>query len=139
MKKIFFILLFLFAKTIAFSEQNNSGPQQTLTLLNEGKNDEAIAQIKADLLQNETAEKYILIAIAYIEEEKFSLAEESLNKAIFLQPKAVPAYYMLAMLYEKQKLWDKAIQKWENICKYTKNEKLQELAQKHLEQLKGDL
>ena len=46
---------------------------------------------------------------------------------------------MLAMLYEKQKLWDKAIQKWENICKYTKNEKLQELAQKHLEQLKGDL
>ena len=80
-----------------------------------------------------------MIAIAYIEEEQFFLAEESLNKALSLQPKAVPAYYMLAMLYEKQKLWDKAIQKWENICKYTKNEKLKELAQKHLEQLKGDL
>lgn len=137
MKKFFLILSFLLITVSVFCQQD--GPQQTLTLINEGKNDEAIAQIKADLLQNETAEKYILIAIAYIEEEKFSLAEESLNKAISLQPKAVPAYYMLAMLYEKQKLWDKAIQKWENICKYTKNEKLQELAQKHLEQLKGDL
>jgi len=138
MKKIFFILLFLFINTVVFCEQNN-GPHQTLTLINEGKNDEAIEQIKQDLLQNETAEKYILMAIAYIEEEKFNLAEESLNKAISLQPKAVPAYYMLAMLYEKQKLWDKAIEKWDNICKYTKNEKLKELAQKHLEQLKGDL
>lgn len=139
MKKIFFILIFLFINAVVFSEQTNNGPQQTLTLINEGKNDEAIAQIKNDLLQKETADKYILIAIAYIEEEQFSLAEESLNKALSLQPKAVPAYYMLAMLYEKQKLWDKAIQKWENICKYTKNEKLKELAQKHLEQLKGDL
>jgi len=139
MKKVFFVLFFLFVNTVVFSEQTNNGPQQTLTLINEGKNDEAIAQIKNDLLQKETADKYILIAIAYIEEEQFSLAEESLNKALSLQPKAVPAYYMLAMLYEKQKLWDKAIQKWENICKYTKNEKLKELAQKHLEQLKGDL
>uniref|UniRef100_UPI0039B87533 tetratricopeptide repeat protein n=1 Tax=Candidatus Ruminimicrobium bovinum TaxID=3242779 RepID=UPI0039B87533 len=135
----FFILIFLFINAVVFSEQTNKGPQQTLTLINEGKNDEAIAQIKNDLLQKETADKYILIAIAYIEEEQFFLAEESLNKALSLQPKAVPAYYMLAMLYEKQKLWDKAIQKWENICKYTKNEKLKELAQKHLEQLKGDL
>ena len=139
MKKVFFVLFFLFINAVVFSEQTNNGPQQTLTLINEGKNDEAIAQIKNDLLQKETADKYILIAIAYIEEEQFSLAEESLNKALSLQPKAVPAYYMLAMLYEKQKLWDKAIQKWENICKYTKNEKLKELAQKHLEQLKGDL
>ena len=138
MKKIFYVLLFLFINTVAFCQQD-SGPQQTLTLINEGKNDEAIAQIKNDLLQKETADKYILIAIAYIEEEKFNLAEESLNKAISIQPKAVPAYYMLAMLYEKQKQWNKAIEKWENICKYTKNEKLKELAQKHLTRLKEDL
>ena len=139
MKKIFLILFFLFINVIAFCEQNTGGPQQTLTLINEGKNDEAIAQIKQDLLQKETADKYILMAIAYIEEEKFSLAEESLNKAVSIQPKAVPAYYMLAMLYEKQKQLDKAIEKWENICKYTKNEKLKELAQKHLARLKEDL
>lgn len=137
MKKIFLILFVLFLSYPTFCQQ--SGPQQTLTLVNEGKNDEAIAQIKADLLNKETADKYILIAIAYIEKEEYSLAEENLNKAISLEPRAVPAYYMLAMLYEKQQKWDKAVQKWENISKYTKNEELKKLAEKHLEQLKEEL
>ena len=136
MKKIFLVLVVLFCTSSSFCQQ--SGPQQTLTLVNEGKNDEAIAQIKADLLQKETADQHILIAIAYIEKEEYLLAEENLNKAIELQPRAVPAYYMLAMLYEKQQQWGKAIQKWENICKYTRNEELKKLAEKHLQQLKGE-
>ena len=136
MKKFFLILVTLFFASSSFCQQN--GPQQTLTLVNEGKNDEAIAQIKADLLNKETADKYILMAIAYIEKEEYSSAEESLNKALSLEPRAVPAYYMLAMLYEKQQKMEQAIQKWENICKYTRNEELKKLAEKHLQQLKGE-
>lgn len=137
MRKTFFILFVLLLSYPVFCQQ--SGPQQTLSLVNEGKNDEAIAQIKADLLQKETADKHILIAIAYIEKEEYSLAEENLNKAISLEPRAVPAYYMLAMLYEKQQEWDKAVQKWENIIKYTRNEELKKLAEKHLQQLREEL
>ena len=136
MKKIFLILTVLFFAGSSFCQQG--GPQQTLTLVNEGKNDEAIAQIKEDLLQKESADKHILIAIAYIEKEEYSLAEENLNKAISLQPRAVPAYYMLAMLYEKQQQWDKAIKQWESIYEYTRNEKLKSLAEKHLQQLNGE-
>ena len=69
MKKVFLILITLFFTGSSFCQQ--SGPQQTLTLVNEGKNDEAIAQIKADLLQKETADQHILIAIAYIEKEEY--------------------------------------------------------------------
>ena len=68
MKKIFLVLVVLFFAGSSFCQQG--GLQQTLTLVNEGKNDEAIAQIKADLLQKETADQHILIAIAYIEKEE---------------------------------------------------------------------
>lgn len=111
--------------------------EETLQLINDGKNDEAIEIIKLNLIENKYADNYVLMGIAYVEKNDSKNAEENFKKALELDIKTVSAHYMLAMLYEKEKRYELSIEKWEKICKYTKNKKLKKLAIKHLEQLKG--
>ena len=128
----FFCLLFV---SLAYSSSQYL--EETLQLINDGKTDEAIAIIKLNLIENKSADNYVLMGIAYLEKNDSKNAEENLKKALELDKKTVSAHYMLAMLYEKEKRYEQSIIKWEKICKYTKNKKLKNLALKHLEQLKG--
>jgi Tfp pilus assembly protein PilF len=106
-------------------------------MINDGKTDQAIETIKKNLEENKSADNYVLMGIAYLEKNDAKNAEENFKKALLLDKKTVSAHYMLAMLYEKEKKYEQSIEKWKKICKYTKNEKLKNLAVKHLEQLKG--
>ena len=135
MKKIictFFCLLF-----VSLVYASSQYLEETLQLIGDGKNDEAIALIKLNLIENKSADNYVLMGIAYLEKNDSNNAEENFKKALELDRKTVSAHYMLAMLYEKEKRYEQSIEKWEKICKYTKNKKLKNLALKHLEQLKG--
>jgi Tfp pilus assembly protein PilF len=135
MKKIictFFCLLF-----ISSAYASSQYLEETLQLINDGKNDEAIALIKHNLAENKSADNYVLMGIAYLEKDDSINAEENFKKALELDKRTVAAHYMLAMFYEKEKRYEQSIVKWEKICKYTKNKKLKNLALKHLEQLKG--
>lgn len=135
MKKIIyaFFCLFFVSSTYASSQYL----EDTLQMINDGKTDQAIETIKKNLEENKSADNYVLMGIAYLEKNDAKNAEENFKKALLLDKKTVSAHYMLAMLYEKEKKYDQSIEKWEKICKYTKNEKLKNLAVKHLEQLKG--
>lgn len=135
MKKIIyaFFCLFFVSSTYASSQYL----EDTLQMINDGKTDQAIETIKKNLEENKSADNYVLMGIAYLEKNDATNAEENFKKALLLDKKTVSAHYMLAMLYEKEKRYEQSIEKWEKICKYTKNEKLKNLAVKHLEQLKG--
>jgi Tfp pilus assembly protein PilF len=135
MKKIIyaFFCLFFVSSTYASSQYL----EDTLQMINDGKTDQAIETIKKNLEENKSAENYVLMGIAYLEKNDAKNAEENFKKALLLDKKTVSAHYMLAMLYEKEKKYEQSIEKWKKICKYTKNEKLKNLAVKHLEQLKG--
>ncbi|MDD3064690.1 MAG: hypothetical protein PHI20_00915 [Endomicrobiaceae bacterium] len=135
MKKIIyaFFCLFFVSSTYASSQYL----EDTLQMINDGKTDQAIETIKKNLEENKSADNYVLMGIAYLEKNDAKNAEENFKKALLLDKKTVSAHYMLAMLYEKEKKYEQSIEKWKKICKYTKNEKLKNLAVKHLEQLKG--
>ena len=122
MKKIIyaFFCLFFVSSTYASSQYL----EDTLQMINDGKTDQAIETIKKNLEENKSADNNVLMGIAYLEKNDAKNAEENFKKALFLDKKTVSAHYMLAMLYEKEKKYDQSIEKWEKICKYTKNEKL---------------
>lgn len=135
MKKfIYTFFCLLFAGSVYASSQYL---EETLQLINDGKNDEAIEIIKLNLIENKSADNYVLMGIAYLEKNDSVNAEENFKKALELDRKTVSAHYMLAMLYEKEKRYEQSIEKWNKIYKYTKNKKLKDLALKHLAQLKG--
>lgn len=135
MKKIIYAFFCLFFVSLTYASSQYL--EDTLQMINDGKTDQAIETIKKNLEENKSADNYVLMGIAYLEKNDAKNAEENFKKALFLDKKTVSAHYMLAMLYEKEKKYDQSIEKWEKICKYTKNEKLKNLAVKHLEQLKG--
>lgn len=136
MRNVFFTIfccLFLTAGLYASS----SYLEETLQMINNGETDTAIETIKKNLIENKSADNYVLMGIAYIEKNDPDNAELNFKKALELDKKTVSAHYMLAMLYEKEKKYDKSLEKWKKIHKYTKNEKLKSLALKHIEQLQG--
>lgn len=135
MKKIIYAFFCLFFVSLTYASSQYL--EDTLQMINDGKTDQAIETIKKNLEENKSADNYVLMGIAYLEKNDAKNAEENFKKALLLDKKTVSAHYMLAMLYEKEKRYDQSIEKWEKICKYTKNEKLKNLAVKHLEQLKG--
>ena len=47
----------------------------------------------------------------------------------------MPAYYTLAMLYEKQKSYIKAKEMWIKVNQLSKDKELKDLAEKHISQL----
>lgn len=135
MKKIIYAFFCLFFVSLSYASSQYL--EDTLQMINDGKTDQAIETIKKNLEENKSADNYVLMGIAYLEKNDAKNAEENFKKALFLDKKTVSAHYMLAMLYEKEKKYEQSIEKWKKICKYTKNEKLKNLAVKHLEQLKG--
>lgn len=135
MKKIIYAFFCLFFVSLTYASSQYL--EDTLQMINDGKTDQAIETIKKNLEENKSADNYVLMGIAYLEKNDAKNAEENFKKALLLDKKTVSAHYMLAMLYEKEKRYEQSIEKWEKICKYTKNEKLKNLAVKHLEQLKG--
>lgn len=117
--------------------------EKALTLLNDGKTDEAMNIIKTRIESSpKDPDNYMAIGLIYLEQEDYSKAKENFQKTLEISRKNIAAHYMLAMIYEKENNISAAIEKWQRIVKYSKNEELKELAQKHIKQLKqlqGDL
>ncbi|MGC8867633.1 MAG: tetratricopeptide repeat protein [Elusimicrobiales bacterium] len=99
-----------------------------------------IEQIKSTLpsIKN-PLKQYIQIAHLYIDIEDYDSAEEYFKKAIMLDAENPNIYYMLAMLYEKKNDRTKAIESWRNVIRYSKNKKIIEIAEKHIEILLSGL
>lgn len=138
MKKLFLsFILSVFCVSALFA-----GPadlEKAMNLLNEGKTDEAIAIVKEQLKNNpDVSDNYLAMGIIELEQNNYPQAQEYLKKALKIDRKIIAAHYMLAMIYEKEGDTQKAADKWQKILKYSKDETLRALADKHIKQLKGE-
>ncbi|OGS22464.1 MAG: hypothetical protein A2252_01345 [Elusimicrobia bacterium RIFOXYA2_FULL_39_19] len=102
-------------------------------LINEEKYEEAMSLLNA---LPDTTDKKILQAVIYLQTSKYAEAETVLNEALKENADSLMVRYSLAMLYEKQKRPEDAIDQWEKVISLSNNNKLKTLAQKHIRQLK---
>jgi len=83
--------------------------QKVVLLLNQGKTDEAIAELqRAARQQPNFPPVHSALAIAYIKKRDFDHAASELQRVIALNPRSEEAYYRLGLVYIEQKLPSKA-------------------------------
>ncbi len=138
MKKFFLSLFFFFA--VSSAALASADLEQALSLLNEGKTDEAMEIVKERLKSEpDSSDNYMAMGLIQLEKNDYANAKENFKQALKINRKIVAAHYMLAMIYEKEGDTKQAIDKWQKITKYSKDETLKSLAEKHINQLKGEL
>ncbi|MCL2798705.1 MAG: tetratricopeptide repeat protein [Endomicrobia bacterium] len=139
MKKLFISLFFFFAAVCSVWASSEE-LEKALNLLNAGKPDEAM-NIVSEKLKTETdsADNYMAMGLIQLEKGNYASAKENFQQALRLNRKIVAAHYMLAMIYEKEDNIEQAVDKWQKIVKYSKDDTLKSLAKKHIKQLKGEL
>ena len=139
MKNFFMSLLVLFAAS-SFVFASDAELEKALNLLNDGHADQAMEIVKAKLQKEpNSSDNYLAMGMIQLEKNNYAEAKDNLQKALKIDRKIVAAHYMLAMVYEKEGSYNEALEKWKKIVKYSKDDNLKSLAQKHIEQLKGAL
>lgn len=132
MKRLFLLFLIPLIFTFASTQTNDEKREEYIKAI---KN--KIDQIKERIpfIKNPIKE-YTQIAHLFLEIEEYDNAIDYFNKALTLDPHNPNIYYMLAMIYEKKGERLKAIECWQSVVRYSKNKKIIEIAQKHIEILK---
>lgn len=131
-------LAFLILCSAAVVSGGETGLNNALALVNQGKIDQAIAVLHKEIEKNpQGPESYLLLGVAYLEKNEYVSAKNYLEKALTLNPDSIPAHYTLAMLYEKEKSYLKAISEWTKVYQLAGDKNLKELANKHVRQLEG--
>lgn len=110
---------------------------------NEAKYEEALQMAEShlealsELEKKEKAEVYLLKGHILVKLKKWDTAVESLEKAVELDEKLLPAQLELGFLYEKGEEWKKAQSAWKKVLSLAdeKDETTKGLARKHLEQI----
>jgi len=139
MKKLILTSLFL-VLTVSAAFADTTALEKALSLLNDGKTDDAIAILKDQITANpDISDNHLAMGFAKMDKNDLAGAKESFQRAVSLNKKLVAAHYMLAMIYEKEGDSKAAIEKWQNILKYTKDAALKNLATKHIGQLQGEI
>ena len=83
----------------------------------QGRNDKAIARIRQQIAQGETAELDNLLGKTYFELDQYGPAEQSLKRALELDPQNFNTYALLGALYYRQKDTNRAITEFEAATK----------------------
>lgn len=132
MKKNIFIIsiLFIFISTFLYTN-NTEKDKEKIKIINS-----QIQHLQSKIpLTKQPLELYLKIAYLYTEINELDNAILYYNKALELDNKNANIYYMLAMIYEKRKNYTMAIDNWQKCLIYTKNQKIKQIAQKHIEYL----
>jgi len=63
---------------------------------------------------------------------RLEVAQRSLERSLSLDSTSVASYYQLALLYEKKKLKERALDAWRRFLTLSQDEPLKTIAQKHI-------
>lgn len=127
MKKTFFILILCLAPFI-YAQLSS----------------ETIKKIKEEIYQTETkayqaqpkqAWLFVKIGRLYSQINDAEKAQLAFEKAIEIDPKNDEAHFMLALIFEKKKMDDKALYHWKLCLENTSNLNFKSIAQKHINYL----
>jgi cytochrome c-type biogenesis protein CcmH/NrfG len=98
--------------------------------MNQNRYDEALGVLKG---MPSSAARDLRIGIAYAQSGRNDEAKDYLNSALSQHPNLVPAAYTLAMIYEKEKDYGRALGQWNTVLMTARNKKLRELAERHID------
>lgn len=132
------VIFFMFAG-LMHADAQESALINAMVLVNEGRTEEAINLLNDEIAKNpQTPDAHLALGMAYLNSGNYSLAEESLLKAVQLNPSSVAVHYSLAMFYEKERKLPKAYFEWKIVYQLAEDKNLKELARKHISQMEGN-
>ncbi|MFH1074256.1 MAG: tetratricopeptide repeat protein [Candidatus Firestonebacteria bacterium] len=140
MKKMILVLLLL---PVVFYCDNKAKARETfkqgVELANKGKYDEAIVMLKLVLEYGSLdADVHLNLAIVYANKKQYDEAVKEAELAAKAKSDSLTTYYLLGMLYEKKNDNEKALSAWQRVLELKPRETMKELAEKHVQRLKGN-
>lgn len=137
MKKIFLILITIAVFFIPFKKiiSQTQDEKRILYIQTVKKRIDEIKQTIPNI--KSPIKEYTQIAHLYLEIEEYDNAVEYIIKALSIEPQNANLYYTLALIYEKKNDNMKAIESWQNVLKFSKNKKINEIALKHIQILQS--
>jgi tetratricopeptide (TPR) repeat protein len=103
-----------------------------------GRLDEAYTQLQlACALDAEDVRSALALGVVALRLGQDEMAKRYLEKSITLDANSVASYYVLGLLYEKQKSFDRAIDSWKRFMEINRDDLLRIEAQKHLQWLES--
>ncbi|MCB4792731.1 MAG: hypothetical protein LHV68_12725 [Elusimicrobia bacterium] len=130
----FLVLLFC----SAFLYAGDLGLKEVFALLKEGKVEESVSKLEKIAGEIPARFKFWVEHLernGYFEKYDHPITKESLEKALKDNQNLVPAYYYLAMLFEKEEMNTKALNMWKKVLELSEDKDQKVLAEKHIKQL----
>jgi cytochrome c-type biogenesis protein CcmH/NrfG len=84
----------------------------------------------------DNSELWVHLGLVHRKLDRVEDARNALERASNLNPKNANAYFMLGLIYEKKKDTAKALAAWEACLKNAKEDRMREIAGKHIKHLK---
>ncbi len=101
-----------------------------------GRLDPAYTKLQlACVLQPQDPKMALALGVVALRLGKDEMAQRSLENSITYDANSIASYYVLALLYEKQKSWNRAIDSWNRFLELNRDDALKIEAQKHIRNL----
>jgi cytochrome c-type biogenesis protein CcmH/NrfG len=93
-----------------------------------------------EAIKKDPANSELWLHLGFIEKKlgNVEASQTAFEKCVSLNPKNADAYYMLGLIYEKKKMKDQAIGAWKSCLANTTEERVKEIARKHLSHLQQE-
>ena len=103
-----------------------------------GRLDEAYTQLQlACALEPRDSRMALALGVVALRLGRFEVAQRSLESSITNDANSIASYYELALLYEKQQAWGRAVDSWNRFLELTRDDVLKLEAQKHIKHLES--
>lgn len=103
-----------------------------------GRLDEAYTQLQLGaVLAPNDAQMQLALGTVALRLSRFEVALRALESSIMIEAQSAASYYQLALLYEKQKASERAIDSWHRFLDVNQDDFLKTQAQKHLRLLES--
>lgn len=128
MRRISFLFVFCFLASFLYAQLS---PQEVKRIREEIAQTEA----KAQQAQPKQASIFIKIGKLYSQINDAEKAQAAFEKALEIEPRNDEAHFMLALIFEKKKMDEKALSHWKLCLESTSNPSLKAIAEKHINYL----
>lgn len=103
-----------------------------------GRLDEAYTELQlAFALDQDSTPVAVALGVVACRLGRLDIAQRALERSVTVDANSVASYYQLALLYEKKKMNDRALDSWQRFVALTQDDTLKAVAQKHIQYLES--
>jgi tetratricopeptide (TPR) repeat protein len=101
-----------------------------------GRLEDAYTELQlACVLDTNDATKSLALGLVAVRLGRYDVAQRALEHSITIDANSIASYFVLALLYEKQSVWDRALDCWNRFLPLNQDDELKLIAQKHVQYL----